>query len=365
MITLITGQPGAGKSLHTLWYVKALADKEGRQVYYSGIADLMIPGWIEIGPGAGDGIEGPHDWYKLPAGAIIVIDEAQRVYRVRAPASAVPPHVAALETHRHKGHDLFIITQHPKLVDPALRRLAGVHRHVMRAFGAKAAVVHEWNEVRPDPDLNRSDSISTTWRYPAEVFGWYKSAEVHTHKARVPLRVWLIVGSPLILLAIGYGIYRWISHKTGAEGVDANRVLAQAKAGAGGSSVGGAGGGVGAARSVSDYVASFQPRIPGLPHTAPAFDEVTKPVYAPYPAGCGQMGARCHCFTDQGTRLDVTQALCEAIIERGFFVSWESRRRQGGAPGPSMVPRDSASSPAGAAVGYPTQRGYRADQPKL
>jgi zona occludens toxin len=43
VITLETGVPGSGKTLHTLSWVKAKADKEGREVFYSGIADLNLP----------------------------------------------------------------------------------------------------------------------------------------------------------------------------------------------------------------------------------------------------------------------------------------------------------------------------------
>jgi len=36
----------------------------------------------------------------------------------------------------------------------------------------------------------------------------------------------------------------------------------------------------------ADYAAAYTPRIAGLPHTAPVYDEVTKPVVAPYPVAC-------------------------------------------------------------------------------
>ena len=47
MITLITGQPGAGKTLFTLQFVRELAEKEKRTVHYSGIKDLRLP-WLEL-----------------------------------------------------------------------------------------------------------------------------------------------------------------------------------------------------------------------------------------------------------------------------------------------------------------------------
>ena len=179
MITLITGQPGAGKTLHALWLVKAYAEKENRPVFYSGIPglDTSVLPWEEL--------QDADDWPKLQPGAIIVIDECQRIYRPRGSGSKVPESVAAMETHRHKGFDIFLITQHPMLLDSNIRRLCGRHIHVMRAFGANAANIHEWQEARENCDKQRHGSQSKLWKYPKEVFAYYKSAELHTHKFRV------------------------------------------------------------------------------------------------------------------------------------------------------------------------------------
>ena len=136
MLYLRTGLPGTGKTLFALADVKEWADKDKRPVYYSGIKDLKVPGWIEL--------EDATKWPDLPANAIIIIDEAQRVFRPRHTSSAVPEHVAALETHRHKGVDLVLITQHPKLLDSNVRRLVGVHRHYVRVFGALCLALGAW-----------------------------------------------------------------------------------------------------------------------------------------------------------------------------------------------------------------------------
>ena len=139
MISLITGQPGAGKTLYALNFVKTRAEKENRPVYYSGISDLKLP-WLELDKG--------EDWHGVPEGSIVVIDECQRVFRPRVNGAAVPEHVSKLETHRHSGIDLVLITQHPMLADNNVRRLVGQHFHVVRAFGTKKATVHEWGEVK-------------------------------------------------------------------------------------------------------------------------------------------------------------------------------------------------------------------------
>ena len=68
-INFITGLPRAGKTLWTLTQVRALAEKDKRQVYYCHIPEVTIPGWLEI--------EHPDEWMKLPDGCIIVVDELQ------------------------------------------------------------------------------------------------------------------------------------------------------------------------------------------------------------------------------------------------------------------------------------------------
>jgi hypothetical protein len=101
MINLSTGLPGAGKTLFTIAFVKELADKEKRPVFYSGITDLALD-WQEIDA---------EKWMDAPDGALIVIDECQRIFRPRGSAAKVPEYVSALETHRHKGLDLFLISE--------------------------------------------------------------------------------------------------------------------------------------------------------------------------------------------------------------------------------------------------------------
>lgn len=306
MISLITGLPGNGKTLYALSWLRDKAAKEGRQVYYSGVTDLLIPGWIEL--------TDPTEWPKLPKGSILLVDEAQRIFRPRMHGANVPAFVAALETHRHLGVDLVFITQHPMLVDSNVRRLVGQHFHVIRKFGTHFATIHEWGKCKETADKNRDDSVRHEWRYPKDVFALYKSAELHTHKRRIPFKVILLLSMPVIIGGLVYLAYQRLKPSSIAPG-------ATAPAGATGE--------YGAARpankslTASEYVQQFAPRVAGLAYTAPVYDDVTKPTEAPYPAACLVMGSRCSCYTQQGTVLDVTAQLCAQVVERGFFVAWK------------------------------------------
>src|SRR3990167_5397468 len=146
MMTLVTGLPGACKTLHTLVHVKAEADKEKRRVYYSGIKNLALD-WIE---------HDPKKWFELPARSIMVIDECQDLFPSRASGASLPEYISRLAKHRHGGVDLVFITQHPMMVDPYIRRLSNRHLHMVRIAGLEASTVHEWASVKENCDKQRS-----------------------------------------------------------------------------------------------------------------------------------------------------------------------------------------------------------------
>lgn len=358
MIHLITGLPGNGKTLYALAWVKAKAEKEGRPVFYARIADLTLP-WTQIDP---------FEWHRCPPSSIIVIDECQKsndptdpkaptLFGIRPRGAPVPEWVAALETHRHMGVDLVLVTQHPMLIDSHVRRLCGLHFHVVRKFGLASAVVHEFGSVREQVDKNRADSTRHDFKYPKEAYTWYKSAEVHTHKMRIPARVWWIGVMVLVIAGALYWVAAsWASRIDGTHDSPlAQSVLPQGLPKPGQLVPGISGPGVGAnggqVVSTSDYLRAHTPRVSGLAYTAPAYDEVTKPVEAPHPAACIASYSRCQCYTTQATRLDMPEALCRQIARDGFFVAWRqadvgrpqersepARSQAAGAPAPAVAP---------------------------
>lgn len=315
MIYLHTGVPGAGKTLFTLAHLREVAANEHRPVFYNGIELLKpeeFPNWQELAS--------PEDWHTCPPGSIVVLDEAQRAFRPRGNGAAVPKHVEALETHRHGGIDLYVITQHPMLVDNNLRRLVGVHRHVVRPFGVPFATVHEFEGVKEQVERSRTGSLERRFAYPKNLYGAYKSAEIHTHKSRIPARVWLLFAVPLLLGGCAYWLYTWWAERLTGEHAKTQIVGAGTAAGGGG--------GVGQhgdkpKRTTADWIAEQQPRIAGLAYSAPTYDDVTKPTEAPFPAACIKSADRCRCYSQQATVLDVPSDLCGQIVARGFFVAWK------------------------------------------
>ena len=89
--------------------------------------------------------------------------------------------------------------------------------------------------------------------------------------------------------------------------------------------------------TVDQYIAAHTPRVSDLPHTAPLYDDLTKPKLVPYPAACIASQSRCACYTQQATLMPTSDDLCRQIVEKGYFVAWDN------AP---SVPVDAASGPA-------------------
>lgn len=336
MIYLHTGLPGAGKTLYTLDQVRKRAESENRTVYYHGIELTrpdMFPGW-EL-------LDDPKRWHELPDGAIIVHDECQTLYRPRGAGAAVPDYVQKFETHRHQGYDIYLITQHPMLVDGNIRRLAGEHVHVVRAFGAGFSVAHRWQQVNERCDKSRKDSVTETYSYNRQLFDAYKSATIHTHKRKIPAKVFFLLAVPFLLIGLVWLAFESLTPDSsgvpGAPGAPGAPGVPSAPGAPGSSGV--------YAESEEVRLMSWydqrQPRIAGLPHTAPVYDRVTEPTRAPVPAACVSMGGVCRCYSQQGTRLDTAVDLCQAIVERGYFVDFDpdGTTSEGRADQPDSYPR--------------------------
>jgi len=332
MITLITGVPGSGKTLYALNYIKGFAEKTKRKVFQSGIKDLTLP-WTLFGEPNGDS-EKLHEtdatnWNELPKKSIIVIDECQRLFRPRGNSAAVPEYVAQLETHRHKGYDIFLITQHPMLIDSNIRRLVGQHFHVIRRFGTQRAVVHEFSACSEITQANIASAVRHDFRYPVEAFTWYKSAEAHTHKRRIPMRMFFMWAAPVIIAGLVYVGYTRVHHLFEPKLTDVASSVAGKKGTAG--AVGSAApqrSGTGEPLSTAEYLKVRTPRIHGLAYTAPIYDELTKPTRAPVPGACVQSPTRCQCYTQDGTALDTDVDMCKAIVQRGFFKDFDEAKTE-------------------------------------
>lgn len=321
MLHLITGANGAAKTLNTLRWVRDLQLKENRPVAYNGRFEVVPGGeladWKKIDF---------KDWQNEPDGTIFFIDECHNDLPLRAASAAPPQHIAMLAEHRRRGFDFFLITQHPQNIDSFVRRLIGSpgwHRHLKRTFGADMVSVLEWPAVNPQCEKNGSGKTGTvtTKLFPKEVYGWYRSASLHTGKKKIPWRVWLLAACvPLVPALFYFGFNRVLPEAKPVEPLTLSAAHGQGAMQPSGPVV----------KTAADYVADHRPRIAGLVHTAPRYDAITAPTRAPVPAACITMKSKgCKCYTQQGTMLpEVPTELCESVVKGGYFLDFEPNGQQ-------------------------------------
>lgn len=325
MITLITGAPGAGKTSALVKLLSELA--KGRVLYVDGIPDLKVPHVA---------LEDARKWPELvPDGAAIVIDEAQRVWRPAGPGQRVAPDIAMLETHRHRGLDFFIVTQHPKLLHTNVRNLVGRHVH-LRDIGVLGRWWYEWPEA-VDPGTWKSAPVKKRYRLDRGSFKLYKSASEHVKPIRsVPPVVYVLGAAVLLAGGLGWYVMRTIGEKSGMVATPAPAASA-AGSGALASVFGGASAGNGARFSTvtgASMVASFVPRLAHDPGSAPAFDDLRMVRVMPRVIGGYCQGGECYCYTQQGTDAGIGDKACRAWIAAPPFDPYrEARTEQGGRAG--------------------------------
>ena len=112
--------------------------------------------------------------------------------------------MAELETHRHKGIDIFLLTQHPRLIDSNVRTLVGHHCHIGKTnLGVRRML--EWERCAdPTSARNVSSAVKSVYTLDKKAFGVYKSAEEHTKISRV---VYIFPAVLALLITAGWYIY--------------------------------------------------------------------------------------------------------------------------------------------------------------
>jgi zona occludens toxin len=138
---------------------------------------------------------------------------------------------------------------------------------------------------------------------------------VHTKiKRAVPTAAKLFALGLVVLIGVSLYGYRSVQQKMAAP-------MSSLPAVPGATPAGGAPGAPGAPAKLS-AIALTAPRVEGLAHTAPMYDQVTVPKSVPFPVACITSSSRCACYTDQMTRLQMEDAMCRQIASDGLYRPW-------------------------------------------
>lgn len=305
MIELRTGIPGSGK---TLSMVESLAkilvswEKKpdlARPIFVHNIKELALA--HSVMPIIENTVGGRTfiipDWDKMPDGSLVLIDECQDVFPPRGAQSNVPPHIAFLNVHRHRGFDIWVTTQNPKLIDFSLRALVGKHMHYRRLFGGQRAAVYEWDGCS-DSLSGMKNAVMSIYSFPKKAFQYYKSAETH-NKQSFKLPRWLII--PAIGLALGvFAIpkaYTTITGAVGGKGLTTPAIQDPSKVVQAGPTT-----------TVSASV-PVQAALPLAPASA-ALNALPPPVVA----GCMLQNKRCKCVDVSGFSVPLVPEMCADLL---------------------------------------------------
>ncbi|WP_031438750.1 zonular occludens toxin domain-containing protein [Methylobacter tundripaludum] len=343
MITLITGTPGAGKTAWTVQELTRLPSQ--RKVFIHGVPELKIAhepiyclsdlcdhcrALTEIAEN-----EDGEQWVKVVAtglsaylveqwqewateGSLIIVDEVQRVWR---PSSKVPDEIAALETHRHKGLDFWLISQGPHLFHSNIRLLIGRHIHLVSSW--KGRNEYEFPECRQNVS-SRGDAVIRPYSLPKKIFHLYKSSSLHTvHKHRKPMSFYLLILVVLISLVLGFYAYQRFSKKFNSEPPSVASVApAQTQSGLPA---------VPALPSDKEPelhgFPDFKPKIEGVLESAPAYEPLLKVTAVPLLYGCVYSIAKdkCSCYTQQATPYPASKSYCMETVKNHRFNPYYER----------------------------------------
>lgn len=358
MITLITGTPGAGKTAWTVQELTRLPSQ--RKIYIHGIPELkiaheaiyctsqlcdycrevthlvdypdstneageVIPGYQVLEPINQPGQEAylVEDWPEWATeGSLLVVDEVQRIWRPLNSSTGLPPEVAALETHRHKGLDFWLISQGPHLFHANIRLLIGKHIHLVSKWNGRSE--YEWPECRQSV-TSRGDAVTRPYKLPSKIFHLYKSSSLHVKQShRKPLAFYGLFFCAALLLVMGYVTYTRVTAHMKKPDTTANAEQTPQTAPAGG------GGGAAAANTTDKIQAKnaasgefpdYKPVLEGVPESAPAYAPLIKVLAAPIMQGCVYSKAKddCRCFTAQATLYPTSKAYCLETIANHRF----------------------------------------------
>lgn len=215
MITLVTGTPGAGKTLYALRFMKGL-EKDYRFIFAHGITGLKLDHEIIVCESKTcdfcqslsdyETYKKVKDWNSYAdTGAVFFIDECQHIYRNKGSMS-----VSEFETHRHKGIDFYLVTQHPMLINSDLRRLIGRHIHLVADFMGRKQ--YEWPEC--NQALSTAKAVRSKYKLDKSLFALYQSSSLHTKVERkVPFILYVMIGAVFVFLFSAFQVKQKFSPK--------------------------------------------------------------------------------------------------------------------------------------------------------
>lgn len=360
---LRTGLPGTFKSCGAVEQLIKWAeddDYKDRPRYQLGVTGLRPDLAEEIT------VDQFKDWQSLPAGSIVLVDEAQKVMPARRSGDP-PKFIRDMSEHRHKGITFVFVTQNPAMLDKYVRQLVDRHYHHVRKYGSMWAERWEYAECMDDPTSKSAKRVALGKEFvrgSTEAMESYTSAQLHTIKPKAPKFLKVAAALVLAIPVMGWMAYHKLSTVNEPAKLEQEQKKPDELAPLKPSTKVAAGDERDHVMTKDEWVARFMPRVAGMPWSAPAYDRLEVQGVPELYCVIGDPDSsveRCHCITEQGTRATVPVGMCKDIAKGGSYNPYRppsapSGRGQGrGRAGePSDVEVASAAQPR--IAGDPTSR---------
>jgi hypothetical protein len=185
MLFLITGTVGTGKTAYAVTRILEYRKKEPARQIYTNIDGINIPDVIFIEH---------NDYEQFDDGSIFFFDEAQQFLNFKASHEAKDDKITqSLQVSRHRGFDIYFITQHPSFLSKWVTCLINEHYHLVNSMGLKASTLYRFTGVKGslvNLDVLKNTALDVNRiSFDNSVFSKYKSATVHTKKFIMPKKL--------------------------------------------------------------------------------------------------------------------------------------------------------------------------------
>lgn len=286
----------------------------------------------------------------VPTGAVVMVDECDYTYPVRAAGRAVPDYIQSLKELRHHGYTLILMTQHPTMIDRYIRQLVGKHIHLERKMvGTKR---YEW--YRCEETLNTqsfAQAVASTYTPPKKAFSYYKSASQHI-KFKRKLH-WIFVVLPLLFivlawLAISFASDNAFTRSQQQVKQQASQVSSTQPATLAASEPLPSTPPPQPSQQVDDprnlKASDFVPIIAERPESAPIYNQVRRIADYPQIVGCVSSAKGCNCYTQQATVVQMSKQQCLDHLNNRPFNAYREPQRQTAQP--TIVEQEQPSTPS-------------------
>lgn len=308
------------------------------------------------------------DWTSFPAGSIILVDEAQKVMPARRTGEP-PKFIRDMSEHRHRGIEFIFITQNASMVDKYVRDLVDRHYHHVRKYGSMWAERWEYQQCESDPTRKGVKALAMGKEFvkaSPEAMEAYTSAELHTIKRKLPRFIKIAAVVAIAIPVLFFVAYRQMQSASQKQVDSLTGGKSQAKGvtsvgdrptlfGEQGGSKSTAGKDKEPVMTKAEWVARFEPRVSGMPWSAPAYDSL--PVQGVPDLYCismeieGTNDSTCHCITEQGTSAVVPHNMCMQMARGGTYNPYRTPRPDQVAGGVREQPVASQEDRAALGVG--------------